>query len=765
MDSAAEWRSWLTGATNALLLYGALSGLAIYLLPFSEFNQFGVLLHTLVGLLMVIPVAWFVASHWSARKQGRLSHYQLLGYVSLALLTVCVISGLLLTWLGVFSTALDYTWDIVHLLTGIGVLLFVLVHLVMVAFRKIGNVQPKEILRPAQRRFVFVTTIGCALLITITAGAALIYEEPDLTKPFAEDYNWRFGDERPFAPSMSRLENSAWQESMQRQVHDAIGPADYAIYRAEFDKQQQTTVGQGLITLAKASLKNAGITPADPGALEQIFHSATGRMKAGGSVQPRALAGSAGCGSSGCHEQIYEEWLPSAHRYSSLDQLFQTVQTIMVDETAPEFTRYCAGCHDPISLFSGAKDSANFTLSVEGSNEGSSCIICHSIVQADIQGNGDYTVEPPRRYAFEMKEGGVANFISDFLIRTYPEQHIRSYSRPLYKTPEFCAACHKQYVDREVNVDIGKVQGQNQYDSWKGSRWYQEGEPEKTITCRECHLPLVASVDPARGDASDFNRDVNDGKHRSHGMVAGNQYIPVLQELEGGEQHAKRVEQWLRGEIEIPEIADRWTEGPVVRMEIVAPLSVSPGQAIELQVVLTNNKAGHDFPTGPLDMIESWLELTVTDNHGNIVYQVGGLDETGRVMESPIVYKADSFDRKAELIDRHNLWDLVGASYKRTLYPGATDSETMTFQCPSMGRRRLTDEPGKGERTEQYFVEMPMTEIDHLTATATLWYRKANPDFLDRVYGRDPVVRSPLTAMSQATIVINIERDVVSQLK
>ena len=197
MDSAAEWRSWLTGVTNALLLYGALSGLAIYLLPFSEFNQFGVLLHTLVGLLMVIPVVWFVASHWSARKHGRLSHYQLLGYVSLALLTVCVISGLLLTWLGVFSTAIDYTWDIVHLLTGIGVLLFVLMQLVMVAYRRIGNLQPREILRPAQRRFVVVTTIGCALLIAMTAGAAFLYEEPDLTQAFSEDYNWRFGDDRP----------------------------------------------------------------------------------------------------------------------------------------------------------------------------------------------------------------------------------------------------------------------------------------------------------------------------------------------------------------------------------------------------------------------------------------------------------------------------------------------------------------------------------------------------------------------------------------
>ncbi|MCH7510221.1 MAG: hypothetical protein IIB68_10365 [Proteobacteria bacterium] len=764
VDSAAEWRSWLTGISNALLLYGAVSGLAIYLLPFSEFNQFSVLVHTVIGLLMVIPVVWFVASHWSARRAGRLSHYQLLGYVSAALLTMCIITGLLLTWSGFVGPAIDYTWDIIHLVTGIGVLSFVVVHLVMVTLRKIGNLQPKEIVRPAQQRFVLITTLGCALLIAVTAGASLIYQEPDLTQSFADDYNWRFGDDRPFAPSHARLDNSIWQESVQQQIRDAIGPDDYAIYRATFDKHQQSAVGAGLITLIKKSLHDASIKTADPSALERIFHSAIDSMKAGGAVQSRALAGSAGCGASGCHQQIYKEWLPSAHSYSSLDKLFQTVQSIMVTETAPEVTRYCAGCHDPISLLSGAKDSGNLTLSAEGSSEGTSCIVCHSIVQTDIQGNGDYRIRPPRRYVFEMQEGASARFISNFLIRTYPEQHIRSYSRPLYKTPEFCAACHKQYIDKEVNTDIGKVQGQNQYDSWKESRWHHEGEPEKTITCRECHMFLVSSTDPARGDASDFNRTLDDGKHRSHGMATSNQYIPLLLELEGAEQHVEQVEKWLRGEIEIPEIADRWTEGPVVRMEIVAPSSASPGEVIDLQVILTNNKTGHDFPTGPLDMIESWVEVVVTDGSDNVIYHAGGLDETGRIDRSPIVYKADGFDRKGELIDRHNLWDMVGASYKRTMYPGATDSAIMNFQCPSMARERLSQRPGAGERTEQFSIATPATaEAGQLTVRAMLWYRKANPDFLDRVYGRDPVVRSPVTQMSQAMAVIDIERDSVSQ--
>ena len=82
VDAVAEWRSGLSGLTGAFLLFTSLSGLFIYLLPFSVFNQFNVIIHTLVGVFMLLPITWFALRHWTARKKGNLSHYQLLGYVS-----------------------------------------------------------------------------------------------------------------------------------------------------------------------------------------------------------------------------------------------------------------------------------------------------------------------------------------------------------------------------------------------------------------------------------------------------------------------------------------------------------------------------------------------------------------------------------------------------------------------------------------------------------------------------------------------------------
>ncbi len=764
-DAAAEWRSLLTGITNALLLFEALTGLSIYLLPFSEFNQFGVLLHTLAGLLMLLPVGWFLARHWWVRKKGSLSHYQLLGYMSLALLLACVVSGLVLTWQGVAGPAIGTGWDLVHLITGLGFTLILMVHLVSIVTGKSTGTLAQQDLRSARRRFYLQTAMGCGLLLLVCGLWAGLYGQAPQIRGFADDYNWRFGADRPFAPSMARLDDSDWRGAVQRQLLQVVGEQDQPAYLAAFEDWKKQPIG--LFAQVRHSIDGLGLEPQQTQAIEAILDQARDGLQSAGSVYPRALAGSAACGRSGCHQEIYREWLPSAHRYSSLDHMFQRVQAMMVDETAPEFTRYCAGCHDPISLFSGAKDPGNITLSVEGSNEGSSCVVCHSVVQTDIQGNGDYTVRPPRPYVYEWDEAPLAGLLSDFLIRTYPRHHVQTYARPLYKTAEFCAACHKQYVDREVNVDIGKVQGQNQYDSWKNSRWYHEGDPQRTVTCRECHMPLMASDDPARGEAGESNRSTDDGRHRSHRMLASNQYIPIDQNLEGGKEHVELIEQWLRGEIEIPEIADKWTDGPVVRMSIDAPETVAPGEQVRLQVILTNNKTGHDFPTGRLDMIESWVELRVSDSEGNTIHHVGGRDEKGSVQQPPVMFKADGFDRKGELIDRHNLWDMVGASYKRALYPGVTDTVAVRFQCPSMARGRLaTGDQEPGRRSEGFSFQAPAKiEGAQLHIVATLWYRKANPEFLDRIYGADKGVRSPLTDISHAAASIRIAREQVAHVE
>ena len=172
------------------------------------------------------------------------------------------------------------------------------------------------------------------------------------------------------------------------------------------------------------------------------------------------------CGTSGCHEQVYAEWQPSAHRFSAMNPSFQAIQKNFAADRGAEETRYCAGCHDPISLFAGAKDIHNLSLSAPGMQEGCSCVVCHALDKVGVRGNADY-------------------------------------DRGLMHSPEFCGACHKQFIPEALNR-FGLVAGQNQYDAWHSSHWNTTA-PATNLNCIDCHMRLVHdSRDPARGRQEPF---------------------------------------------------------------------------------------------------------------------------------------------------------------------------------------------------------------------------------------------------------------------
>ncbi len=482
------------------------------------------------------------------------------------------------------------------------------------------------------------------------------------------------------------------------------------------------------------------------------FAPSLAQTVSGGPYAAASLAGAETCGTSRCHEQIYREWLPSAHRYSTMDAAFQVIQDVMAKQNGPVSTRYCAGCHDPISLFSGTKYIGVENLSdLDGYQEGVSCLVCHAIEQTDVKGNANYVIGQPPRYVYEYSDNPVAVFLSGFLIRAYPQQHVETLSRRMFKAPEFCAACHKQFIDEEVN-QVGWVQLQNQYDNWKSSRWNHPGEPERTIECRECHMPLLDSYDPASGDEADFNRSAGDGKHRSHAFLGANQFMPLVCKLEDAEEHCRQVEAWLRGEIEIPEIAERWREGPAVPIQLELPEEASPGSTVPVRVHLVNNKVGHDFPTGPLDIIQAWVEIEVTDDQGRVVFHSGTTDERHFVETGSFMLKAEPVDRYGNLIDRHNLWEMVGVRFKRSMFPGAAEVASYEFSCPGAMKEPREERP----RTEEQQLAIPEAASGTLHVRARLQYRKCDQYLLNFAFGEDAGLTAPITTMSEAEGTIRI---------
>ena len=516
----------------------------------------------------------------------------------------------------------------------------------------------------------------------------------------------------------------------------------------------------GLRAQAAELVSALELDPEAASAIDALVERAIVEQKETGSLKPSALAGSATCGNSGCHASIYNEWRASAHGFAAEDILFLQVQDLLIEEKGVAESRACAGCHDPAALLGGTRYGAASDGRELPIFEANSCITCHSTVETDTNGNGGYVIQAPERYLFEERDSGFTGLAAKFLIRAYPEKHVAEYKRPLYKTSEFCAACHKQVPPPGEATTAGLAQEQNEYDSWRSGRYFHGDNHPDTIECLECHMPLVDSDDPARGDDVDSYRSPDDGKHRSHRVLASNMYIPATMDIPGGEEQAELTIKWLRGEIEVPEIADKWTTGPTVEMRIDAPERIQAGDLVNIQLHLHNNKTGHDFPAGPLDVLESWIELTVEDNLGNTLMELGADRSISPSIDAPVVYKADWYDSQGLPVERHNLWDVVGASYKRTIRSGGSDVVDVPFRCPGIARPRLSESASQdtpGERKSDVVFAINNDEFTELRVTARLLFRKANPEFLAKVYDVEEVPEAPIVEIVRATHTIRVE--------
>ncbi|HEX7959758.1 MAG TPA: multiheme c-type cytochrome [Terriglobales bacterium] len=663
------WTTVLARSAGAVLLFELVSGLAITFGPFRPVIQWGLLLHTVVGVLTIAPLVWYFVRHWEDYSNQALSDVVLLGYIGMGALFACLISGIAVTCQALFGIRTSPWLRYAHLISTLLALAAGLPHIFLAWLRR-----RRTLVTTGVAGWTTVGVAGTVLGILLIGGLARAYSGTNYQNTFPKDYSYPFGQERPFAPSLA--------------------------------------------------------------------HTSTN-----GAYDARSLAGSETCGASGCHTEIYHEWMSSAHRYAAMDPIFQGIQNVMAKQNGPESTRYCGGCHDPISLFSGTKNIfVNDLTALQGYNEGISCLACHSIQKTDIQGNANYTVVQPTEYLWQWSPEHTAGSIArNFLIRSWPAQHDRL-SKRMYKKPEYCAACHKQFIDQEVNR-VGWVQLQNQYDNWAASHWNHKGDARTTVECRECHMPLTDSHDPAAGDSSDYNRTADDHKHRSHRFLAANSFVPALLHLDGYQQQVQLTQRWLQGKVEIAEIHDKWAEGPVVKVRIEAPRTAAPGQTIPVGVIMVSNKVGHDYPTGPLDMIQSWVELQVHDDDGRLVFTSGQRDPRNFLVPGTFLFKAEPVDQYGNLIDRHNLWEMVGVRYRRSLFPGYSDTVGYNIMCPSGG----PGVPAADVNRNTKFSVPAVESARKLHINATLHYRKIDQFLLNYVMGEKSGLTSPVVDIDSAT--------------
>jgi tetratricopeptide (TPR) repeat protein len=403
-----------------------------------------------------------------------------------------------------------------------------------------------------------------------------------------------------------------------------------------------------------------------------------------------------------CHAGIAQQWMTSAHRFASFNNPFYeaSINDMRTRATAtnpeleqhlayfPELagleaqtkSRFCSGCHDPALMLAGRMTSP-VDRSAPEAQAGLTCLACHAIDRVHgATGNGNYNIADQLHdpYLFAGAPSGVGQFLHDTALKARPAVHQRQMLKPLFRTAEYCASCHKVSLDTRVN-GYRWLRGQDEYDAWHDSGVAQNAArtfylPGASRSCQDCHMPYEPV---SRPDAAAVH-----GLVRSHRFLAANTALPFVR---GDLATVQATEHFLRNDklrVDIISVGPADSAQPSATSAGAVP--VDSGQRLAIEVVVRNLGVGHTFPGGTNDSNEAWLELTAVAANSGLLAISGAMGTDHQVSAAAHFYRAVLVDGHGAAIHRRNAHDAVAPVYVRTIGPGAADVAHYDLLLPSL---------------------------------------------------------------------------------
>ncbi|MFQ5665463.1 MAG: multiheme c-type cytochrome [Candidatus Binatia bacterium] len=331
-----------------------------------------------------------------------------------------------------------------------------------------------------------------------------------------------------------------------------------------------------------------------------------------------------------CHPRQYQQWQGSMMAYAEMSPVFNALEAAGNRLTGGAFAAdgpdalLCQGCHSPVSVALGefppfresaGRPSRDFAGDV--GRHGLSCDFCHQVAHADLEGsllgdgiaNAAFLLEPGR-----TKFGPFTQPSANFAHASTQSAYLRS--------AEFCGSCHDvRLPGTDAVTGEPFLRLENAFTEWQRGPYATADNPYgRIVTCQDCHMsaypyepPGTYRVDWASTLTSAPQRSV--APHYFTGVDVALIDFPG-QDDEGLDTYGLPIGQARRR-------ADLLRAACTLALE--APESVEPGAVLPITVVVTNVGAGHNVPTGFSQERQMWIELTVTDASGIVIYESGTL--------------------------------------------------------------------------------------------------------------------------------------------
>jgi len=356
-----------------------------------------------------------------------------------------------------------------------------------------------------------------------------------------------------------------------------------------------------------------------------------------------------------CHPRQFREWSGNMMAYSALSPTFSALEALgnaySVSQGGSGFAAglhptasFCQGCHNPADTFLGnfptLADSNGHALrdfATRAGRGGISCDICHQISGPDSTEGFGRLGDGIANTAFVLEPGE-----TKFGPLDNPEvnpSHLSAHGKDInledgyLRSGEFCGTCHdvRTPPDARLTDAVDPMTGEgfqrleNLFTEWKEGPY---GPVNNTfggvVTCQDCHMdlgPPLPAGSYAEGETTVYPRPryVFEREQVSTHYFTG---IDVtLVDFPGQDDEARDENGNVIGQIQ----RRRVLMESAAEISVSAPEAATSGETVPIMVHVTNSGTGHNLPSGFSQERQIWVELIVTDNNGDVVYESGTL--------------------------------------------------------------------------------------------------------------------------------------------